>query len=779
MALSTKRTRSERVASLKLEPSSLKRWLRTLLTGKCLLQILLASLAAGLLMLILRGWQPPFAYREGQIPERDILARVAFDVVDSAKTETLREQARREVLCIYDNDPTLIRELGQDVRNHFSLLEGDTPYEELSGEQLSVLRQYLATEDGEESLSEREALERIRVLVNEYGTLNGGKLDQAIRSILDPVAELGLLTTLEHDSDQGNQRSILVDGAFVDVSRVRRSEVVAVLPQNVAEKFQQEFNSPDSILVARMVGRFLAANMPQKTLAYRRDLSEEARRKAEESVEDALVSYYPGVSRLAEAGKPITRANELPLLNAEYNAWVEQLSWSDRLIRTVAFSGMLAAFFLLCGLFIHYQYDSNLVTNTPELLRLLGTVLFTCLVGSYVALDPYRAEVVPLVLCAITLTIAFGRQVALLVSTCVALTMTIALGLDIGEFVTLCSGTCAAAVLLGRIRTRTKLIYVGLVAATIVAATHLGVGAVRGNLDALITTADLANPSRVTNWQALLPGLVQESLRLGGFTLLASALMTGMLPFVERVFAVQTDLSLLELGDASHPLLRQLAQRAPGTYNHSINVAAIAEAAADSIGAHGLLTRVGAYFHDIGKMFKPNYFIENQEQGGNRHDQLQPAMSTLVIIAHVKDGADLGRQHRLPRPIIDFIEQHHGTTLVEYFFREAAKRSQEDPNKEEVSETSFRYPGPRPQTLEAAVLMLADSVESASRTLVEPTPSRIQNLVEEIAMKKLLDGQFDQCGLTLQQLDLLKSSLVKSLTAIYHGRVKYTGQASA
>jgi putative nucleotidyltransferase with HDIG domain len=188
---------------------------------------------------------------------------------------------------------------------------------------------------------------------------------------------------------------------------------------------------------------------------------------------------------------------------------------------------------------------------------------------------------------------------------------------------------------------------------------------------------------------------------------------------------------------------------------------------------------VGAYFHDIGKMFKPNYFIENQDASGNCHDTLQPAMSTLVIIAHVKDGADLARQHHLPKRIIDFIEQHHGTTLVEYFFREATKRSQEDPNKEDVSETSFRYPGPKPQTVEAAVLMLADAVESASRTLVEPTPSRLQNLVEKISMNKLLDGQFDECGLTLKQLDMIKTSLIKSLTSIYHGRVKYSGQASA
>ncbi len=154
-------------------------------------------------------------------------------------------------------------------------------------------------------------------------------------------------------------------------------------------------------------------------------------------------------------------------------------------------------------------------------------------------------------------------------------------------------------------------------------------------------------------------------------------------------------------------------------------------------------------------------------------------MSTLVIIAHVKDGADLARSHHLPEPIVDFILQHHGTTLVEYFYREAARRSEEDPNGEAVSDKDFRYPGPKPQTLEAAVMMLADTVESASRTLVDPTPSRIQNLVDAISQKKMSDGQFDQCGLTFKQLDSIRRSLVKSLTAIYHARVKYPGQQSA
>ena len=242
---------------------------------------------------------------------------------------------------------------------------------------------------------------------------------------------------------------------------------------------------------------------------------------------------------------------------------------------------------------------------------------------------------------------------------------------------------------------------------------------------------------------------------------------------------VQTEISLLELGDIAHPLLQELVQRAPGTYNHSINVASIAEAAAESIGANGLLVRVGSYFHDIGKMLKPQYFVENQGEDGNRHESLLPAMSTLIIIAHVKDGADLARQHHLPKSIVDFILQHHGTTLVEYFYNRASKQSEVDPHGGEVDEGSYRYPGPKPQTREAAVLMLADAVESASRTLQEPAPARIENLVEKIAMKRLLDGQFNDCQLTLQELRTIQKSLVKSLTAMYHGRVKYPGQQSA
>jgi hypothetical protein len=273
--------------------------------------------------------------------------------------------------------------------------------------------------------------------------------------------------------------------------------------------------------------------------------------------------------------------------------------------------------------------------------------------------------------------------------------------------------------------------------------------------------------------------IVRDSLWRAGWGLMAGFFLGGSLPFIETTFGIVTGISLLELGDVTHPLLQELVRRAPGTHNHSITVGTIAEAAAERIGADSLLVRVGAYFHDIGKMLKPNYFIENQAGAANRHANLAPAMSTLIIIGHVKDGVDLGRQHHLPEPIIDLIEQHHGTTLVEFFYHEATRRNGSNPDAAAVLESAFRYPGPKPQTREAAILMVADAVESASRTLSEPTPARVEGLVRELIEKRLHDGQFDECGLTLREIGEIRESLIKSIIGIYHVRVRYPEQRTA
>ncbi|MBT8487155.1 MAG: HDIG domain-containing protein, partial [Phycisphaerae bacterium] len=249
-------------------------------------------------------------------------------------------------------------------------------------------------------------------------------------------------------------------------------------------------------------------------------------------------------------------------------------------------------------------------------------------------------------------------------------------------------------------------------------------------------------------------------------------LVLGILPSIERLFDITTGMTLAELRDPSQPLLRQLQQRAPGTYNHSLQVANIAEAAADAIGADSLLVYVGGLYHDIGKMNKPEYFVENQSGGFNKHSKLRPAMSLLVIIGHVKDGIELAREYGLPRTIQHFIEAHHGTTLVEYFYH-AAKTQAEMDDKSAVDEVEFRYPGPKPRTREVAILMIADAVESATRAMTEPNPSRIENLVRELSRKRLLDGQFDECDLTFRELGLIDEAIIARLNAIHHARISY------
>jgi len=537
------------------------------------------------------------------------------------------------------------------------------------------------------------------------------------------------------------------------VSEVRLAEAEPRLLQSVEEKLSSAFPMDD--VVSRIVN-WLAPRLDSSatTLTFDQTASLQVREQAAAEVEPRMTPFRKG-DILAQPGQPIDEQT-IALLLAEYSAHVESLSMTSLIARLAAALGMYTAMFTLCGVFIRFRYPEFL--DDQRRLASLIALSAAAIILAYWT-HAWNAEIIPLLLFAMTVTIAYNQELSLLCSAAVGLIIVFSTGQGIAEFVILMAATATAVLLLRRIRSRTKLIYVGLAVGLVTALTTIGVNLVE---------------SQSLNYEYLL----RDAGIFGLFGLLSGVAMSGLLPFIEEAFGVLTDLSLLELGDVAHPLLQELVRRAPGTYNHSINVASMAEAAADSIGAAGLLVRVGAYFHDIGKMLKPQYFVENQGESGNRHESLVPAMSTLIIIAHVKDGADLARQHHLPQPIIDFIQQHHGTTLVEYFYRRASEDSQ---NKDagEVDENAFRYPGPKPQSKEAGILMLADAVESASRVLVEPTPSRIENLVNELAMKRLLDGQLDESGLTLQEVRAVETSLVKSLTAVYHGRVKYPQQRTA
>jgi putative nucleotidyltransferase with HDIG domain len=329
-----------------------------------------------------------------------------------------------------------------------------------------------------------------------------------------------------------------------------------------------------------------------------------------------------------------------------------------------------------------------------------------------------------------------------------------------------------------RVRKRQQLlqagIYVGLVT--------LLVGILLGRLDA----ASCFGANAIDHLAVFGKG----SMAILGSAVVVSLVINGLLPMFEGVFHVTTDISWLELGDLNHRLLRRMQLEAPGTFHHSMVIAALSEAAAEKIGANSLMCRVCSYFHDVGKLNKPAYFIENQQEGmENPHDTLTPTMSALIIISHVKDGVDLAVKHKLNPRIIDVIEEHHGNSIVRVFYRKAqeqkklelekAGRGLENPEDvPDVEEKNFRYPGPKPTSRESGIISLADCVESASRNLNKPTPARIRALVDDMVRTRIEDGQLDDCLLTLRELTQVKESFASTLRSMLHSRIEYPKEES-
>lgn len=298
----------------------------------------------------------------------------------------------------------------------------------------------------------------------------------------------------------------------------------------------------------------------------------------------------------------------------------------------------------------------------------------------------------------------------------------------------------------------------------------------RGTIYSAGLKVSVVNLSLVIPFQIITDNLfTSQSLYIIIFALVGgvvnSIIVAGTVPVVENLFHYTTDIKLLELASLNSPVLRELMIRAPGTYHHSILVGTMVEAAAEAIHANPLMARVAAYYHDIGKISKPLYFIENMSGGENRHDKLSPNMSALILISHVKEGVELARENRLGLPIIDIIRQHHGTALISFFYQKAKKA--EDAETGNVDERDFRYPGPKPQTREAGLVMLADCVEAASKTLTDPTPARIQGMVQKIINNIFIDGQLEECELTLKNLHDIANSFNRILSGIYHHRIDY------
>jgi len=766
-----RRYRAYRGSSLVLPPGMFARTFDRLRRADVLLRLLLAFLAALVMWLVTQGWAPTFSYRSGYVPPREIMARVPFSIDNPLETQQLREKARNEAECVYRNDLRPLEEKRQEMANKVSQL--------ILAESFEKVDQKLWAEFVPASEPVEISQQKFAALKAYFAAgMSNDRFDEAVKAALSIFEKNGLLLQLTHKTGSNLTIKALPVGSDVahraDVNDVLIGRNEFRLKQRLLDELRSKGGDNDnSSLVSELAFAWLYPTRLPTTLTLDDKLSNSEAERAESEVPVQKTNYEPGKSSLAAADVPLGD-NELKLLRTEYNQWRSNMTLTQRLNHSMATFGMYVALYVLCGFYIFHR-KRQLLTDLRKYATLLTTVVITVTLCWFASADQWRAEIIPLLLFGMTAAIAYEKELALLLAASASLIMAFSLEQGLGEFVILVSSVAAAVLLLQRIRSRTKLIYVGAFTGCVVMLTTIGVSTLVGQAYGATNIAlALTGDQNSQIFRESFPlSMLMGAAWFGFCSLLAGLLITGLLPFIERMFDVQTDISLLELGDVQHPLLQELIRRAPGTYNHSINVASIAETASEAIGANGLLVRVGAYFHDVGKMLKPSYFVENQGSEGNRHESLQPAMSTLVIIAHVKDGADLARQHHLPQPIIDFIEQHHGTTLVEYFYRREAKRLEQDPDAGELDESTFRYPGPKPQTKETAVMMLADVVESASRALIEPTPSRIESLVHDMAMKRLLDGQFDECGLTLQELRTIEDSLVKSLTAVYHGRVKY------
>jgi len=406
-------------------------------------------------------------------------------------------------------------------------------------------------------------------------------------------------------------------------------------------------------------------------------------------------------------------------------------------------------------------------------LAITRLLIVLCNSGLFSALKPETAWLIapyafaPLVLC-----VLLGRNHGLYGAVFVSLWSSIlASKIDAPMLVNgLISGFTAVYLTL-QVRRRGRLIRAGFFVGVAIWLLSLAFG--------LIGPINFFNPA-ATDWSML---GVQSAFAIGN-GIITAMLVGGALPILEHLFRITTDISWLEASDLNHPLLRRLTFEAPGTYHHSLVVANLAESAAEAIGANATLCRVCSYFHDIGKLVKPDYFTENMNFERNPHDDLAPTMSALIIIAHVKEGVDLALKHGLNQQVIDVIQQHHGTSLVYYFYKRALQQYEDaraggkimkmrEEDIPEVSEENFRYSGPKPQTRESAIISLADMVESASRSLEKPTPQKIEQLVTDLIDQRLADHQLDECDLTMKELKTIAERFRFTLMNMLHTRIAY------
>jgi putative nucleotidyltransferase with HDIG domain len=692
---------------------------------------------------------PSEHYQVGDIALADIKSTQDFLVEDEGATLAKRIEAKMGVLSVYDFDPSILQKALGRVGTSFSLMRDYGKHGEIVGQ-------------GEDRKKELEELLGIPLTPKEFGALADGRFDKSMEDIIlgfvQPLMTKGIVADRDFLTQQKG-KGIVVRNVQTQAERTR-SQLDTILDTAQVEAIIRQNTKASSGTLKRELRDVLAKislQLIEPNLTFNRNETEARKTAAFHKVKPVLFQIKKG-EMLVREGERITEAHLAKLLALEELRKESEVglitvglfflilmivypvyAFSTRNIRKISLSSRdllfvslnLITVILALKLFI---FISGSVENT----------VFHISSSSYYYLFPVAAG-------AMLTRIVINSEVAIIYSVLASIFSAILLDNNLFFFVYPFIGSIVGANGVARCEQRSTLIKAGI---------HVG----------------LANALLVLFYEMFRGAVFElETLFYCGFGfiggILSAIIVVGTTPIVEAIFGYTTDIKLLELANLEQPILKDLIVQAPGTYHHSIIVGSLAEAAAKAINVNPLLARVSAYYHDIGKIKKPLYFSENQGGKKNPHDKLSPSMSSLILNAHVKDGIEIARKQKLGKKILDIIRQHHGTSLISFFYQKAKKK--ENPGVESIDEKDYRYLGPKPQTKEAGIVMLADSVEAASKTLSEPTPSRIKGLVRRIIQNIFSDGQLEDCELTLKDLHHIEEAFDRILTGIFHQRVEY------
>ncbi|MFP4477248.1 MAG: HD family phosphohydrolase [Desulfatibacillaceae bacterium] len=742
------------------------------------------------------------AYEVGDVAEKNIKAPREFLIEDTGATEANRLDAVEAVRTVYDFDDAMDRRVAQRVTTAFDRVRETMAEFRLMREEARKAAEEaaaVAAKARAEALSATavqggaQTAEAVAPMVSP-GTREGRSLEEALWEY-KPVFErdLGISVSdgaygvlIAEEFAAGIPRMIVrIVQDILDNGVVANKEILleeadkGIILRGIesgrerhVQSLRQFYSLDQAKTMVRVVGKPLVSSwnynlvnlvmdfsqrLIRPNLTMNRSETQKRRDAAAAQIKPVLFKIKAGEMLLRE-GERVTRKHLLKLEKLRSHVSREQVAF-----RTMGIGALILAF-LVTFYFVFLKIRARGTPDKKDVALICLVLLFFFLVAKVASAvmagmtqeslySPYPTSVVfgtPLAAGAMVVCMFLGMQIALPFAVLMTFCVTALFENTFEIFAYFLINSTLAAYWVRDCKEHNVFIRAG-----------VKVGLLNAGLILAIYLHRAGIPDQQLAWD-LAFGF------LGGVG--AGVLTAGIVPLVEVTFGYTTDMSLLELSNLDRPLLQRLMIEAPGTYHHSVIVGSLVEAAAAQIGANPLLAKVCGYYHDIGKIKKPLYFIENQMGGKNRHDKLAPSMSALILIGHVRDGVEMAREKRLRGPIVDAIQQHHGTSLITFFYEKAKTQRGE----ENVRQDDFRYPGPKPQTKETGLVMLADVVEAASRSLENPTSARIQGLVQRLINKIFSDGQLDDCELTLKDLHQIARSFNKILTGIYHHRVEYT-----